>query len=241
MTVKPVTRAAIALLFLFLTACAAHQPDPAFKPVDLSADARVGKIVRKADNFIIIMDSSQSMAQPDVFKGVTRFDRAWDIVSRINATLPNVGFMAALRSASGPFICPFGKNVSKLYYGPARYDRQLYKEAMENAIMSKGQTPLADAINLATGDLGYAKGTVSVVIISDGGNNVGDPILAAKKMKAVYGDRLCINVIQIGESPAGKKLLTSIVDQGGCGALSSESDLADATGVAEFVKSVFFQ
>ncbi|MBI5845506.1 MAG: hypothetical protein HZB23_12655 [Deltaproteobacteria bacterium] len=239
MTAKTVTRAAIALLFLFITACAAHQPDPGFKPVDLSADARTGKIVRKADNFMIIMDASQSMAEPDVFKGVTRFNRAWDIVARINATLPNVGFMAALRSASGPFN--FNQSVSKLYYGPTRYDRQLYKEAMEHAILSKGKTPLADSINLAAKDLSYAKGTVSVLILSDGGNNVGDPVLAAKKMKAAYGDRLCINVIQIGENVAGKKLLSSIVEHGGCGELSAEADLATADGVADFVKKVFFE
>ncbi len=239
MTVKLMKRAIVVLAVASLVACVAHQPNPAFKPVDLSPKAKSGEIVRKADNFMIIMDSSQSMAGSEVFKGESRFDRAWDIVARINETLPNVGFMAALRSA-GTTICPFGRNKSRLFFGPARWDREDFKEAMENAIFSKGRTPLADAIAKSASDLSYAKGAVAVIIISDGMNNIGDPVAAAKKMKAAFGDRLCISAIQIGSEPAGKRLLSSIVEIGGCGTLESEENLVAADGVADFVQKVFF-
>ena len=59
-----------------------------FQAVDFNPQVRAAEYVQKVDNFIVILDTSGSMAKP--YKGGIKLNIASEIVSRINATLPDL-------------------------------------------------------------------------------------------------------------------------------------------------------
>jgi OOP family OmpA-OmpF porin len=67
------------------------------------------------------------------------------------------------------------------------------------------------------------------------------PILAARGMKALYGDRVCIYTVLTGSSPVGQKLLENVAQEGGCGFFVTGDSIASSEGMADFVEKVFLK
>lgn len=221
------------LAVMLLASCAAYQPDTSYKPLDEP------QLVRRADNFLILMDTSQSMATVPVFNGKSDLRRAWDIVTAINQTLPDAGFVATLATAGGGG-CPFSQKTD-VKYGPALWNRELFQEALEGVNRADGTAPVAKGLYKCVEELSYTSGNIALILVSDGVNQVGDSMAAAKALKGAYGDRICITAIQIGDEAEGRDVLAEVVEVGGCGILVDEKVFASAKGTDAFVKRVFFQ
>ncbi|MBT8406007.1 MAG: VWA domain-containing protein, partial [Deltaproteobacteria bacterium] len=91
-----VTGVALFAISILLMSCAAQRAEVPFRPYDFSAKVQSGEYTKKIDNFLVILDASGSMNQ--YYKGQRKFDIARDIVSRMNQTIPDLGYTGGLRT-----------------------------------------------------------------------------------------------------------------------------------------------
>jgi OOP family OmpA-OmpF porin len=91
----------------------------------------------------------------------------------------------------------------------------------------------------AGGDLKSAQGPIAIVIVSDGVDMDHAPVGAAEALKGQFGDRLCIDTVQVGDDPGGKASLEQIAKASGCGISTTTDSLATSSSLAGFVESVF--
>ncbi len=64
-------------------------------------------------------------------------------------------------------------------------------------------------------------------------------VQAALNMKKVYGDRLCIYTVQIGDLPFGKLVLEKVAEAGGCGYFVTADQLIPDKNMTDFADDVF--
>jgi OOP family OmpA-OmpF porin len=238
---------AVMISFL-LAGCAAQmaQTPTTFKPFDLNPPVKAGQYVQKVNTFLVILDASGSMTEP--YKGQAKVLLAKDMVSRMNLTIPDMKLTGGLR-VFGRIARPLSLQDDPMYsltgyksdliYGLTPYSKTGLEEALKVVKRAGGFTPLDSAIDAGRGDLEYVAGYMAVIIFSDAKDVGNGPVLAAKKMKKQFGDRVCIYTVLIGDDPAGKKIMEKIAQEGGCGFSVTAEDIASSRDMADFVKRVF--
>jgi OOP family OmpA-OmpF porin len=206
---------------------------PSFELYKFNANQYVPKV----DNFMVILDTSSSMAKK--YNQKKKANIAKDFLNTMNQTLPELNYNAALRTFGHSASVPDKQTM--LVYGPTKYSSAGFGKAL-NAVKEFNGTsslPLAKAINAATGDLKSAQGPIAVIIVSDGKDMDPKPVKAAEAMKKQFGDRLCIFTVLIGDSPAGKQILDQIAKAGDCGYSTTADKLASSGDMAGFVEGIF--
>jgi len=206
---------------------------PSFEPYQLDANQYVPKV----DNFVVILDTSSSMADKYGQKEKAKISK--DFLSAMNQTLPELKFNGALRTFGHSAYLP--DRSTMLVYGVTSYSTSGFESALNGVKAPSGSSslPLAKAINAAGSDLQSAQGPIAIVIVSDGEDMDQVPVEAAEALKGQFGDRLCINTVQIGDDPGGKAILEQIANVGGCGISTTADQLASSANMAGFVESVF--
>ena len=71
----------------------------AYTPVDLNPQIKSGQFVQKTDNFIVLYDTSASMAER--FGVADRMTFAEDVTKRMVATIPDIKLTSGLRTFGG--------------------------------------------------------------------------------------------------------------------------------------------
>ncbi len=220
--------------FLFLFGCAAQQMNniPPFQATKFDGSLYASKV----DNFMIVFDASSSMNQK--YNGTQKFDIAQALVQRMNQTIPELGQTAGLRSfGHSPAVS--GK-PTELFYGMEKFSSNNLAGNFKKVKEAGGTSPLFSALSATGTDLKGLSGKMNaVIIISDGLENSGDAIAAAKALKALYGDTICFYPILVGGSPEGEALFKEIAEIGGCGFASKADELLTSAGMAAFVEKVF--
>jgi len=232
-------RRLLSLLCVFLIAalmgaCAAGPapgPHDAFQPQDLNPLIRSGAYVPKVDSFLVILDASGTMY--NAYNGHQKLDFAKGILSRMNQTIPDIPLTGGLRSLGQNF-----SSGTRLMYGMTGYSKDALQSAF-GPITGGGLTPLATAVSAAEGDLQAASGMIALIVLSDGLNTDASPIAAAQRLKEVFGDRLCIYTVVVGEDPRGVQAMRQVADAGACGFSVNANDIATSEGMANFVRDVF--
>ncbi len=227
---------------ILIAGCGAKQPveKPAsqFQAVDFNPQLRAGEYEQKVDNFIVILDTSGSMAKP--YKGEIKLNIAREIVSRINATLPDLSLKGELRMFGR--ISTFSQHYTQLLWGPSNYSKSGLDSGLQKIERGRGESPLNVAINAAAGDFASTQGKTAVIIVTDANKeymNYGAAVNAAKSLKGQYGDRLCIYTVQIGNDPEAKKVLDKVAEAGQCGFATNAEQISSSGGMAAFVEQVF--
>ncbi len=219
-------------LIALVSACA-PVPQPPVEPLT-TPPATSGDKVAKIDNFQIILDSSLSMKEGGNF-----FITARDIASRINQEVPtDLSYDSGLRT--------FGhhshqsQSPTDLVYGMTRHDRQAFHDSLGEIKYIGGTSPLAAALDSAAQDLKAAGGQSALIIISDG-LDMDDAPAAAKQAKDQLGDDLCIYTIAVGNqrNSMGHEVLEDVARAGQCGFATTDSKLAGANDMSQFVSDVF--
>ena len=225
------------VLAIFLTACASKVMDVANpgSAMDLNQKVKSGAYVQKVDNFLMILDASSSMSAAYIpfDTAPDKFTVARDIAKLLNQTIPDIKLEAGLRT--------FGPEATKssLIYGMTAYTKDGMGKAIDSVKKVDGLTPMSKALTAAIGDLEKTSGKIAVIVISDGENNIGDAVAAAKSLKEKYGDRICIYTILVGEDEAGRKTMSDVAQAGGCGFATDTPAVSSAAGMADFVEKVF--
>jgi OOP family OmpA-OmpF porin len=172
-------------------------------------------LIATADNFIVLYDASGSMA--DEYKpGVQKLDAELQILQQQNKILPMLAYNAGLYS-----FTPF-----KSYYDVQPYDRQKFKEALDQLPNTKtaggfaGQpTPLAEGIAALDPILAKLEGKTVVFIFTDGTytyNRVTKqrPMDVAKPLADKYN--VCFYLISSATTPKAEALLKDMAALNEC-------------------------
>ena len=178
------------------------------------------------------------MAKP--YKGEIKLNIASEIVSRINATLPDLNLKGELRMFGR--ISTFSQQFTQLLWGPANYSKSGLESGLQKVERGRGESPLNLAINAAAGDFASIPGKTAIIIVTDANKeymNYGAAVKAANSMKDQYGDRLCIYAVQIGKDPEAKKVLDKVAGAGQCGFATNAALISSSGDMAAFVEQVF--
>jgi OOP family OmpA-OmpF porin len=157
----------------------------------------------------------------------------------MNQTIPDLKLTGALRTFGHSFW-PLTRKTT-LIYGLARYSKTECEDALKMVKWANGRSPLNLAIDAASKDLKSAQGKIAVIIVSDGKDMDNAPVQAAINMKKLFGDRICIYSVLVGNDSAGRKIMEQVAKAGRCGFSVSADSIASAEGMADFVEKVFFE
>ena len=226
----------VGIISVLLISCAGQQVQttaPVFTPYMFKADQYMAKV----DNFVVILDTSSTMA--DKYHGQAKATIAKNFLMAMNQTLPELKYDGALRTFGHFAHLP--DRSTMLVYGVTPYSTSEFGSALNGVKGPGGDTslPLAKAIAAAGGDLKSAQGPIAIVIVSDGVDMDQAPVKAAEALKGQFGDRLCIDTVQVGDDPGGKAILEQIAKASGCGFPTTTDRLGTSSSMAGFVESIF--
>ena len=184
----------------------------------------------KVDNLLVISDISRSMRD----EGKIGIERA--LLTSFNKGVPEGLNNGGMRT--------FGKSAyyhTVLVQPLQRYDRSKLAGLIGELEAGCGNTPLASALLKAQGDLAEATGNIAMVVVSDGENVSRDPFYPTLALKELYGDRLCIHTVHIGDSAAGREVMKEVARHSGCGIAVTAADLQSGNAMKEFITDVFYR
>ena len=232
---------------IILTGCAQLQsfkkplpPLETFAPIDLNAESQNMEYVAKVESFVIVLDASASMVekyQGAVNKGYPKFIVAKDIISRMNSTLPEVDLKSSLVTFGHGFFTP--QKRSATIYELTPHSRDLLDNALARAVQAQGSSPAGDGIEKTWNLLLTSGGQNAVIIVSDGEELANSPSAKIQDLKEMYGDRVCIYTIHVGNNPEGNEVLKGLVREARCGFSVTADEIASGENMADFVKKVF--
>ena len=227
-------------LVVSLAGCATSQvaPSKPFQPVQLNTSG----LSKKADNFFVLMDNSSSMN--DDYNDRPKIDLQRDTVSHLNQTVPPLDYRSGLGAfGSGPCL---DEKTAKVLFGVASHNGKAFDAGLNSVTCASGVTPMGAGLSEARASLAGSTGKTALIVISDAKevyrfHDTPRAIESASKLKAEFGDRLCIYPIQVGRDPEGKVLMDEIARIGGCGFAANADDLATPGAMGDYVNKVLLQ
>ncbi|MDN3511869.1 MAG: OmpA family protein [Candidatus Jettenia sp.] len=232
---------------IILTGCAQLKPlkkpiEPleTFVPQNLDSESQDVKYVPKIRSFVIILDASASMEEEftgTVNKGHSKFAVAKDILTRMNNTLPEIDVNSALVTFGHGFLKPLDKTF--IVYELTKHSRGLLEDALNGATVPQGSSPAGNAIKDAKNLLLTSGGQNAVILVSDGEQLIGSPMSKAQDLKEMYGDRVCLYTIFVGNTAEGERELRDLAQEVTCGFSVTADEIASSDDMADFVKKVF--
>jgi peptidoglycan-associated lipoprotein len=141
-----------------------------------------------------------------------------------------------------------GDEATWLVLGRTPFSKAEFQAALDkNVKRGLGRTPIGRALAGAGGDLKGASGRSAIILFSDFEEIEGVDDIRPKsvmenvaKLKADYGDNICIYPVQIGTNPMGKKLAEQIAADAKCGFVENADNLQTPAAMAAYVQKVFF-
>ncbi|MDO8141992.1 MAG: OmpA family protein, partial [Candidatus Brocadiales bacterium] len=215
-------------------------PLETFVPQNLDSQSRNVKYVPKIESFVIILDASASMEDEytgTVNNGHPKFTVAKDILLRMNNTLPEIDINSALVTFGHGFFKPLDKTF--IVYEPTKHSRSLLENTLNGATIPKGSSPAGHAIKDAKNLLLTSGGQKAVILVSDGEQLIGSPLARAKDLREMYGDRVCLYTIFVGNTAEGEEELRDLAREVKCGFSVTADEIASSDNMADFVKTVF--
>jgi len=228
--------AATLFFLLFVGGCASQQHLSQVSPFQAKPLAK-DMWQLKTENLIFILDASSSMLEK--FNGIDKFTIGRSVVVNFNQTMPDLSFKTALRSFGHSDA--FSDKSTVLSYGLREYSRSGITDALMKIIPAGGPSPMEKAFSAAAEDLISAQGKIAIVVISDGKDMDKAPLEAARELKTLYGDRLCLYTILIGDNGPGRSLLSAITQVTGCWNPLSADEVASGPAMADFVATVLLR
>jgi len=196
---------------------------------------------QKVDNFLVIFDGSSSMWETS--NGSRKFSQSKNIILGINQAVSGLKLKAGLHIIGDSAATKDTLANDSLIYGMTDYTPAAFAQAV-NSVQVKGLTPISIPLTKSVDTLKNSTGKIAVIVVSDGLQVSADktsPEAAAIRLKAAYGDRICLYTILIGNDAEGQKTMSAVAKAGECGFATTENAVANTTGMNEFVEKVFFE
>jgi OOP family OmpA-OmpF porin len=190
------------------------------------------------DAFVVVMDASSSMNSD--YNDRRKFYTAKDVVSHLNQTIPELGYRSAL-VGFGTGSC-VNREKALVVYGPATYNRADFSTGISKLDCAGGITPMAQGIEVGGEAVNTASGSVALILVSDFWDIDNHAVIeAANGLKDIYGDRLCIHTIKVGEPDEAASLRAALAGINSCGSDVTAESLASPTAMAGFVTDVLLK
>ncbi|WP_029898378.1 OmpA family protein [Desulfohalovibrio reitneri] len=170
--------------------------------------------IQKADNFLILFDTSGTMAKEHQDSGKPRVEVAKELLHTINNDIPPFPYNAALYN-----ISPWDP-----IYGYTAYEKKPFARAI-NSLPSQVEggafshpTPLGQSMAKVARMLDEMQGRTVVYIFTDGVNTDNrDPVELAHRMADEFD--VCFLVVSLAESRQGRETVEGIADANECSQL----------------------
>ncbi len=190
---------------------------------------------KKVDSFVVLLDTSGSMTTEDA--GRPRIYSAQDLVASFNGAVPPLAFEAGLVTyGKGSTGTCTGYGVATTIYGLEPYMTADFAKALGSIECAASTTPIAAAIDSATGLLVEETGPIAVIIVSD--FNWNDPAGVAEAiaaLKAQHPNNVCLHTVKVGEDTTHDALIASLTDTAGCDSAVKGADVATAATMSSYV------
>jgi OOP family OmpA-OmpF porin len=166
-------------------------------------------IVKTADNFIILFDSSSSMNETYRNTSMTKLAAAKEILKEKNATLPDLGYNAGLYLLSN----------FKPVYMVQKYDRKKFAAALEQLpAKAAGPTLMMEGMRKLRGVLAGLSGKTVVFLFTDG---YYKPTLGMKKPVEIARELagkhdVCFYVISTAKAAHQRAILKAVASINEC-------------------------
>lgn len=223
---------------MLLTGCGMFEKEVKPIPPFTAKAFDTSKYDSKLDNFLILFDASSSMVHK--YYGVRNFEIGQELVNRLNATIPELGQQAGLRSfGHAPEV---SKNKTELFYGMERYSTQNLDAGFKKISAPGGVSRIDLALGAVEKDLEkFSDKKNALIIITDNYKLPTETLPSLQALKSLYGSSLCIYVIFVGDVPAAAaehKGFNKLLD---CGGYFASHDLLSSAAMADFVEDVFLK
>jgi OOP family OmpA-OmpF porin len=188
-------------------------------------------LVKTADNFIILLDSSSSMNDRYRNTSMTKLAAAKEILKEKNKTLPDLGYNAGLYLLSN----------FKPIYAVQKYDREKFAAALDQ-LPEKGSGPtlLMEGILKLRGVLAGLTGKTVVFFFTDGyytpTPGMKKPVEIAKEIAAKHD--VCFYVINTASGAQQRKILKTVASINQCSRVVSFDYLL---GRPEYLTGALFE
>jgi outer membrane protein OmpA-like peptidoglycan-associated protein len=216
----------------FLAGCSStpYSPEP-FSAASINTTAYVAKV----DAFAVVMDASSSMNYDTDDR--RNFYTAKDVATHMNATIPELGYKAALVGfGSGGCV---NDEDAMVVYGPVTYQSSDFSSGLTKFECAGGVTPMAQGIDVAGGALKNSSGKVALIVISDFWEiNSGAVTTAVDKLKTDFGSRLCIHTIKVGDAYHTSDMIAGLAGVNGSPVVMYEKNTMSASALFDHDKSV---
>ena len=113
-----------------------------------------------------------------------------------------------------------------------------FEEALKAVPHPGGESHLSAAFDAAKHDLESLQGSTAVIIVGDG-EGMGNPVFTSKNLKSLYGEKVCIYTVQIGDSTRGKSLLEELARVGQCGFSINADEIDSPEKMLDYIIKVF--
>ncbi|MFW5837758.1 MAG: OmpA family protein [Desulfovibrionaceae bacterium] len=183
--------------------------------------------VQKADNFVVLYDTSGSMAQTYKDTGKSKFFLAEQMLKTLVLETPELEYQAGLYD-----FTPF-----KAYYSMKPFDKSAYARAVislpdevPGGSLGGASTPFGTALRNLNEVLDGTTGKTIVYIISDGDNTDDlNPYREAKKVSEQHD--VCFYMVNLGPWEEGNTQMQKISHLGGCSTIINFDDAIRDPGV----------
>jgi len=199
----------LSLVFLGFTATHVMAAEKVMEQKTVTSVTEEVDIVKTADNFIVLFDSSSSMNEPYLNTGMSKLEAAKEILKEKNKTLPDLGYNAGLYLLSN----------FKPIYAVQKYDREKVAAALDQ-IPPKGggATLLQQGLLKLDGVLSGLSGPTVVFLFTDGSYSEmpgsRKPVEIAKEL-ADKND-VCFYVINTAKGAQQKEILKAVASINEC-------------------------
>jgi len=169
----------------------------------------VPELVKSADNFIVLFDSSSSMNEPYLNTGMSKIEATKEILKEKNKTLPDLGYNAGLYLVSN----------FKPIYMLQKYDRDKVAAALDQ-LPEKGSGPtlFVEGISKLRDFLKGLSGKTVVFLLTDGyykpTPGMKKPSQIAKELADKYD--VCFYVISTAKGAQEKEILKTVASINPC-------------------------
>jgi len=170
---------------------------------------QVPELVKTADNFIILFDSSSSMNEPYGNTNMTKLAAAKEILKEKNKTLPDLGYNAGLYLLSN----------FKPIYMVQKYDREKVAAALDQLPeKGSGATLFVEGIRKLRGVLQGLSGRTVVFLFTDGYDTPTPGMKKPSQIAKELADKhdVCFYVISTAKGAQEKEILKTVASINEC-------------------------
>ncbi len=194
------------------------------------------EMVKKVDNFILLIDQSGSMAQRYGKLNQKKINLAVDAVTRLDRAIPDLGYTGSMVMSSPYEVSrqpgPYLSGTLAAAANGINTDFDVFGR----------NTTLGDDLSALGPILADRSGKTALVLLTDADNNAGlDPVAQARALYSRYGSNLCIHVISFADEEDGRTVIDQIRGMSDCSVVADADALASEAAMNQFAKDVFYR